>query len=70
MARWKCGTKPANIEYDDGTIERPFKRTDDPATDEAGILRWLTFKMGSLQQAKIAVETLLTQAPDNMKLAA
>lgn len=62
--------KPANIEYDDGTIERPFKRTDDPATDEDGILRWLTFKMGSLQHARIALETLLTQKPDNLKMAA
>lgn len=65
---------PDTFEQDENgvvTRVRPFKRTDDAPMNDAGILRWLTTRMG-LQQALRALDTLLTQAPDNeqMKLAA
>lgn len=49
---------------------RPFVRTKDKAMDEAGIIRWLSYRLG-LQGAKVAVEQLLTAEPENQqKLAA
>jgi len=57
---------PADVEYDDGTVERPYKRTNDPAMDEAGILRWLTFRMGA-NLARFALAELQEAEPENMK---
>lgn len=59
---------PPNVHYDDGSVERPYKRTDDPAMDEAGILSWLAGRLG-LTMAKIALETLLTQEPEQAEAA-
>ena len=64
--------KPDWLEVDqDGVVHtcRPFKRTPDKAMDEAGLLVWLTHRMGQ-QGARVALETLLTQEPENQRLAA
>lgn len=55
--------KAEDTHYDDGSVERPFKRTDDKPMDSAGILRWLTARMG-VQQAQAALFALQTAEPE------
>lgn len=61
--------KAADTLYDDGTVERPFKRTDDKPMDEAGILRWLTARMGA-KQAEAALWALQNCEPEALAAAA
>ena len=49
---------------DEGTIIRPFVRTDDKPMNEAQILKWLSQRMGGSQQARIALESLLAAEPE------
>ncbi len=52
-----------DIYYDDGSVERPYKRTDDPPMNEAAILGWLTSRLGA-ERAKIALYELQTCEPE------
>jgi hypothetical protein len=56
--------KAADTHYDDGSVERPFKRTDDKPMDSAAILRWLAARMGQAQaeQALFALQTAEPEA--------
>lgn len=58
-----------DVHYDDGSVERPYKRTDDKPMDEAGILAWLTARMGP-EMAKVALFILQTQEPESQREAA
>jgi len=55
-------TLAPDVAMDDGSIVRPFVRTDDKAMNEAGILRWLGFQLGN--DARFALDTLLTAEPE------
>jgi hypothetical protein len=45
--------------------ERPYKRTDDPAMNQAEITRWLSFRLGK-EEAERAIHELLTAEPQKL----
>lgn len=65
-------TEPDTYEEDEeGNVitVRPWKRTQDAAMDDDGILRWLGWKLGK-EEATRALHALLTCEPENQKQAA